>query len=256
MENLSGSTHPEEFSCTTKSGVKADLSEAIFPIIKQDVGSNKFHFLGTGFFIARQGLIMTAKHILQDVTENNIAKGPIGIFHFLPNNQYMIRSFVRGFCKDNSDVGVALLDQPKHVKTNDVLTNKTLPLSSIPCKKGDPVFAYAYPASQIENLDTSQKAVFAPEYFEGILEDEYPTGRDRSMLPNPCWKTSIHVHPGASGGPVLNSKGKVIGINSTSLNIDPSCSFISTIAHMLDRVFPASLYEINFPRWYSMRRQQ
>jgi hypothetical protein len=47
MDNLSGSTHPGEFSCYTKNGVKANPSEAIFPIIKQDLISNKFHFVGT-----------------------------------------------------------------------------------------------------------------------------------------------------------------------------------------------------------------
>jgi len=233
MDRLSGSIHPKEFHCYSKDGAKADATEAIFPIIKQDISSKKYFFIGTGFFITNEGVIMTAKHVLQDVIDGNVATGPIGICHFLPGNQYKLRSIVKGFWRKDSDIAVALLDQPRHNKTNQTLKNKSLQLTSFPCHRGDSVFTYAYPASDVVHLDKSQKMMLAPEYFSGVLEKEYPRGVDYEILPNPCWRTSIHVHAGASGGPVFNSDGRVIGMNSASYKNHPGRSFVSTVKHIL-----------------------
>lgn len=49
------------------------------------------------------------------------------------------------------------------------------------------------------------------------------------MLPSPCVRTNMHIYGGVSGGPVFNSKGKVIGINSTSHFGETNLSFVSLI---------------------------
>lgn len=233
MSLLGGETNQKHFKAYDGNGVEAHAQEAIFPIIKQNIQTKQFSLLGTGFFISQTGLLMTAKHVLQDVITNKKADRPIGIIHVLPNNQYILRSIVKGFWFERSDVAVAQLDQPVHKKTKDVLQNKKLKLSTSKLLIDDIVFTFAYPASEFSMEDSSQKLVLCPSFYEGKLIKHFAAGRDRTMLPNPCWQTDIYIHGGASGGPVFNSKGAVIGINSTSLNIAPNCSHISTIEHAL-----------------------
>jgi S1-C subfamily serine protease len=206
---------------------KTDLSKVIFPIVKQDVVSKKFQLFGTGFFIADQGLFMTAKHVLRGFVEKDTDRNPTDIFPLLANNGSPLRSIKKVFWKNDSDVAVALLDQLNQ-------KNAFLKLSSSVCRKGDFIYTYAFPVSQIEQLGESPGRLPSLDIFSGILEEEYPQGRDTRMLPNPCWKTNLPIHAGASGGPVFNQEGKVIGLNNSSLNIDPSCSFISTLDHIMD----------------------
>lgn len=233
MSLLGGEASQEHFKAYDSNGLSADAKEAIFPIIKQNIHTNQFSLVGTGFFISPTGLLMTAKHVLQDVISNHKAVEPIGILHFLSNDEYKIRSITRGFWSKHSDVAVAQLDQPVHKETKAILHNKLLKLSTSKSLINDIVFTFAYPASEFSMEGSSQKLVFCPSFYEGKLIKYFPRGRDRTMLPNPCWQTNIYIHGGASGGPVFNSKGAVIGINSTSLNIAPDCSHISTIEHAL-----------------------
>lgn len=233
MSLLGGEANQEYFKAYDGNGLSTDAGEAIFPIIKQNIQTNQFSLVGTGFFITSTSLLMTAKHVLQDVISDQKAVGPIGMLHFLPNNEYKIRSITQGFWFEHSDVAVAQLDQLVHKETKAVLHNKLLKLSTSKPLINDIVFTFAYPGSEFSMEDSSQKLVLCPSFYEGKLIKYFPRGRDRTMLPNPCWQTDIYIYGGASGGPVFNSKGAVIGINSTSLNIAPNCSHISTIEHAL-----------------------
>lgn len=234
MKTLNGTSNPNEFKAYSENGTIADPTEAIFPIIKQDMCSGSFSFVGTGFFVSWQGLIITAKHVLRDVISKERVNSPIGICQFLPNDEYILRNIKKGFWFDKSDVAVAVLDQPTHKTSKELLKNKVLKISLEKCAQGDPVFTFAYPDSEISENEKKQTMEFAHAFFAGELQEEYPEGRDQGMLPNPCWRCNIHIHKGASGGPVFNASGKVIGINSTSFSNDPSCSFVSTLSHIID----------------------
>ena len=49
-------------------------------------------FLGSTFFITKNGLMLTAKHCLYDQDGNQTAKCPF-IIQFLANNKYVLSSF-------------------------------------------------------------------------------------------------------------------------------------------------------------------
>ena len=54
-------------------------------------------------------------------------------------------------------------------------------------------------------------------------------------MPGPCFSTSMHMHGGASGGPVFDqASGRVCGINSTSFSGATNVSFVSMIEGLLD----------------------
>jgi hypothetical protein len=44
---------------------------------------------------------------------------------------------------------------------------------------------------------------FAPELIYNELEEHWPTGRDRTFLPNNCFQTGMSCEGGNSGGPVF-----------------------------------------------------
>lgn len=233
-QKLVGEIDGNKYRVTTDAGKIAKLSEAVVPVLAQDIDNHQFRFVGTGFFISQEGLMITAKHVLDAVRPEGKVIGPIGVCHMTEDDKYFMRNIKQSFEYPNSDVVVVVLDQPRHKVTGEILRNKIVTLSFDDCHVGDDICTFAYPNSVVESSDKNYIMEFSPAFFEGKLITEYPSGRDKTMLPNPCWQTDMHIHGGASGGPVFNSQGHVIGINSTSLTDDTSCSFISTIYHIMN----------------------
>ena len=58
--------------------------------------------------------------------------------------------------------------------------------------------------------------LFNPDFYEGLLEEYIPNGV--VLLRGPCYRTSMVIHSGASGGPVANPSRPVFAINSTGMN--------------------------------------
>lgn len=75
---------------------------------------------------------------------------------------------------------------------------------------------------------------FNPDFYEGRIIEHLSNGRDKIMLPGPCYRTDMRIHHGASGGPVAcGMKGKVFAINSTGID-GTSDFYISKIDAILE----------------------
>lgn len=70
----------------------------------------------------------------------------------------------------------------------------------------------------------------------------YPEGRDRSILPFPCFEFVADIRGGMSGGPVFNDRGHLVGVVSTSLRDeqgnDHRCWAASLAPIMADTIQP------------------
>lgn len=227
-KELHGAADPKKFI------TNGNPMEAIIPIFKQ-LNGHELKLIGTGFFISVNGLIVSAKHVFRDVIDDKDQKqtAPIGIIQFLPGSSWEFRPLLRCTTHDTADIGVAVAAPMAHNVTKKALMNKILTLSDKEFSIGDTVHTYAYPATRIVQSEKQIVHVQA-DYFAGMITDVFPNGRDRVLLPGPCYQTSMTIHGGASGGPVFNSRGKVCGINSTGVDGCPDISFVTRIHEALN----------------------
>lgn len=145
----------------------------------------------------------------------------------------MLRPVLR--CNSNtvSDVTIGVLAPAHHNITREPLLNPVMTLTLEVPAINSPIVTWAYPETQISNTDDGRhKLDFRPNFYDGILEACFPNGRDTVMLPFPCYQGSITVLGGASGGPVLNEKGRVFGVNCTGYD-GTNLSFFARINEIL-----------------------
>lgn len=139
---------------------------------------------GTGFFITTDGVLVTNYHVIKDAKT-------IAIYY-----------------KDNF-VDAKLLSADT---TNDLAVLK-VSLSTAPApvapsfqgNRGEEVFTLGYPISDIQGLE--QKALFGHINAKTGIADDIRYAQ-----------IDIPIHPGNSGGPLINNRGIVIGVITLTLN--------------------------------------
>jgi hypothetical protein len=118
---------------------------------------------------------------------------------------------------------------------------------------GTAAATFAYPDTVFSVKNGQPHLALNPHYYAGQIEEDYPLRRDQRM-PFPCFRTSIHLHGGASGGPVFDpATGVVFGVNSSSFAGFTDVSFVAKIGPVLDLPVPGMLVEGGVPRALSLR---
>jgi hypothetical protein len=233
---LLGKAPHRRYRAHTADGANADLTHAIFPIVTQE-RSGLFVSIGTGFFIAKNGVFVTAAHVVEAVLDRDgNPTGPFGLFQFLPNNNYSVRQIHRTTCHLVADIAVGVAMPMHHKDTGKPMPNRSLTIASNPPAIGSTVCTYAYPKTTIEP-GKPQVVRFEPGFYDGIVVEHFPYGRDQVLLRGACFRTSMVIHSGASGGPVVGPGGTVFGVNSTGFD-DKTISFVSCISQILDLAIP------------------
>lgn len=202
----------------SRNGEAPQGSNPIFPIVKHS--GAEFELVGTGFFICNFGIFVTARHVLFDVLdEDGNQVHPIGAIHSINENEYLLRPVLR--CNSNtvSDITVGVLAPALHNVTGEPLTNSITSLTIEVPTIGSNIVTYAYPESDLtKKSEGKQIANLQPKFYDGKLEDCHPEGRDSVMLPFPCYRGSMPILSGASGGPVFNNVGHVFGVNCSGVD--------------------------------------
>jgi len=228
---LPGEAPRTAFRAVDGNGETVEPNEVIFPIVRQEAGG-RFRLIGTGFFITDNGLFASAKHVLLDVIdEKGNQTALIRLIQFLPGDHYVLRPILRCVSHEIADVAVGVAASVTEDSSSAPLKNKLLTLTTKHPTLGSPVATYAYPKTVFRG-DRPQELHFYPTYFDGQIEEYFPSGRDRVLMPAPCFHTSMHVHGGASGGPVVGADGAAFGINSTGSD-GTNWSAVSCVADIL-----------------------
>jgi hypothetical protein len=187
------------------------------------------YLLGTGFFITTSGLFVTARHVLMATFDSHgVERYPIGIVQFLPERIFIPRPILRCTSHRTADVAVGVAAPMTRNQDGKPLINPALTLTFVPPDLDARVVTFAYPKHANQILDNAQIINLIPTWYDGDVKEYYPNGRDRVLMPAPCYRTSIIIHSGASGGPVFSRSGCVFGVNSTGID-GTDISFVSRI---------------------------
>ena len=225
----------EKYNASFKdgSGKPIDGGRGICPIFAVEE-NDKIIFLGTGFFITTNGLLITAKHCLQK--NNGEGYKSVHIIQFLENNKWIRRNMYKPYF-NSSDIAVVVprmyTDTATGLPIKNIVPTITTRIPAI----GEKIASFAYPKT-IVNQDYDLKTINVitdTTWHFGEIEDFHPSGI--SFLNNPCYQSSMHILGGSSGGPVANTDGKVFAINSIGADVADGLepySFLTPIANCLD----------------------
>jgi Trypsin-like peptidase domain len=209
-------------------GKPANPSECLVPIFQQN-DSGLWKGLGTGFFISQNGLFVTAKHNLTD-EDGMLLPALVGL-QIMPRGkspQVRIRRIISVTLHESADLAVGFLAYEGRENSAFHLTER-LP------GKGDTIAAFTISRLAVVALEgRSFQLEFAPELIYSELAEHWPTGRDRTFLPNNCFQSPMSTEGGNSGGPVFFGDGDVFAAISTGSDAEPPYSFFSSVADLLD----------------------
>jgi hypothetical protein len=133
-----------------------------------------------------------------------------------------------------------------------LLQNKILTLNTDTVDPGSHITTFAYPRYENRMTESGQIFNVLPSIYDGKIIEHFPTGRDRVMLPGPCYRTNMAIHHGASGGPVFSSDGRVFALNSTGVD-GTEDSYVSSIDGILDLSIDDVVTREQAPRSVSIR---
>lgn len=210
----------------------------VVPVCSMDE-RGRLHIEGSGFFIGN-GLVATAKHVV-------IPRGDT--IPFTPSQLFVVHmvdpdvpsGFVRPvqarFVHPSADVALLHLAGLRNEKTGELVRNMNLILTTRDPVAGERVATFAYPGSievEKEVVGTIDHQLhFAVGWYEGEHRQYHPNGFGLSPS-HGCFESSVDLHGLASGGPALDSRGRVYGVNSSSMR--GAYSLICPTRHMLDIV--------------------
>lgn len=185
----------------------------IVPIMKE-VGEKRLAVIGTGFYVTRYGLLVTAKHVLEDLmADDSVSLVQYFVCHLAQEKNIHLRKIRRAHLLINADIGIAQADNYLESFPNDPLMNLRATLSTEFPVEGSPLTTYAYPENKI--LDFNRKdstPEIKGDYFQGGFL-RYVESPEHPFLRFPYFETTVEIRSGASGGPIFNSEGRVIGVN-------------------------------------------
>ncbi len=153
---------------------------------------NESEGTGSGFIIDDEGHIVTNAHVIQDADEINVSLGADNV---------KVPAKVIG-TDPSSDIAVIKFDPDAEQLEGVELA--TVPFGdSAKLQVGDPVLAIGNPFGLDRTLTTG---------VVSALQREIPSLTDFQI--SDVIQTDAAVNPGNSGGPLLDSEGRVIGVNS------------------------------------------
>jgi hypothetical protein len=212
----------------------ADGRLAIFAIVLRERRSLKL--IGTGFYLQPKGGFATAAHVAIEAQEH-LAAAPdsVGIAHTLQNGNSEFLPIRKFFIHATADVAFGIpAAEFVDDATGQVMKSKVLSLTRTPPDIGAAISTFAYPLHRLVEDETAGCVLhLQPQFYDGRLEEFYGEHGPSAKLRPPYYRTSIHLHGGASGGPVFFD-GHVFGVASSSFDGAANIAFVTPASALFD----------------------
>jgi hypothetical protein len=203
--------------------------------------------VGTATLIAGH-VAITARHVLEyalrmfgfkarSPTEVDIDSFELKLYQVLPGPIYRIWR-VHTIWPTATDIAVLHLGLDRSTAPEETINWRSPRLRVMPPPVGQKVVAFGYRNSKMkvtEGADGTHHIELndQPTTSIGTIRQVYPAGRDRSMLPFPCFEIEARFEPGMSGGVVVDETGALCGLICASLQQnDPTALPISYVASL------------------------
>jgi ribosomal protein L30 len=239
---LPGTALPGTWRITNADMADADGRLAIFAIVVREAQSLKL--LGTGFYLQPKGGFATAAHVAIEAQQHlAAAPGSVGIARTLPNGETRFLPIWKFFIHTTADVAFGIPRAEFVDGTGQVINAKVLSLTNTPPEIGAPVSTCAYPLHRLVEDEAGGRVLqLQPDFYDGRLEEFYAERGPSAKLRPPYYRTSIHLHGGASGGPVFFD-GHVFGVASSSFGGAEDLAFVTPASALLEIRVPTVIAE-------------
>jgi hypothetical protein len=212
----------------------ADGIIGIAPIYKVSL-AGRADLIGTGFWVTEKGHLVTAWHVIADnIGDEGEDEGPIYAIQTFADRRIVPR-VLRKSCQHRLyDLALSETEGPDGY---DADRTWTFSMTMIEPRVGDAVGTYSFLSCDqtfdgekhdgistdtfagtfgIPNLNRIYQLKFMARINRGKVQEVFPDGRDRVIMPFPCFRSDIPIYGANSGGPVFDREGRVAGINCTS----------------------------------------
>jgi len=204
--------------------------------------------IGTGFYIARYGLFLTAKHVIDELMLDEQTLAPAMTWYWAANEPsisfrpILWSSYPTAAPFDAPDIAIC---QAVDAIENDVPiivhANERIGLSTQVPVSGDYIATFAYPDNARLDFDVPDKtATIRADPFIGQMREVVGVSQPR-MLKYAHFETSIEVRGGASGGPMFFG-GHAVAVNCRGWEHAPD----SGLDHLSAVVPIASILDMSF----------
>jgi trypsin-like peptidase len=214
----------------------------------------RLHVVGTATLLAGH-LAVTARHVLEHALQTfgpavkkddgvEIGAFELKLYQVLPGPVYRLWRVATAWPCD-TDVVLLHLALDRTSLPGEKIAWKQPRLRVLPPPPGQHVVAFGYRQGQItvtEGEDGQHHIVLndRPTTSMGVVRQVYPAGRDKVMLPFPCFEIEARFDPGMSGGMVVDETGALCGLICASLqhgDLDaPPISYVASLWPMLKTV--------------------
>jgi trypsin-like peptidase len=230
-------------------GQELDPIDGVVPILKE-VSRGYLKVVGTGFYITRYGLFMTARHVLDDIVvegpEGEIELGTGYLLHQMDEGRLNLRRIRSCSLFNGADLAIGQAENYlEKLRAGPLMNFRGKLTTSIP-EDGAELITYAYPENDVIDFTTENgNRTIVGDYFRGHFLNTVP-GVERSPMPYLHFDTSLQVKSGASGGPVFNDSGRIVGVNCRGWDfggaeyVGDDLSSITPIFHAMEIEIPQS----------------
>jgi serine protease Do len=185
---------------TANVGANSALSDEIHELIETTLPSivvvqQNRSGAGAGIIWSAEGLILTNAHVVG-------RKAPLVVLQ--DNSEYEARVLAR-----DPDVDLALL-------AIDAQNLKPLPPAAVPVRVGELVFAFGHP--------WGQRNIVTHGIVSALLDAQNRRGEKLPII-----RSDVSLAPGNSGGPLVNVRGEMVGVNAMIVGGDQSVSIAAPV---------------------------